>query len=324
MRPQSIARILALLLAVIFTVGGMAGCSDSPTAMKVGEEKVSYDLLRYFAMNYSRDAGHTAEEYAADPALAEELESLVHEALREIMAYRALAEEYDLELTEEEEESIQTGLDELKAQYADDAAFQNALAEAYMTEEVYRELQELQLLAQKVYEYLTAEMNHIILSDDATVQADVDKGNFFSAEYLYIYYAETDKDEKLAFAQDLHAELLAGTSMRELDDRYAAEYALSMEYVVLGAFTYTQQAEDFEEVILSLEEGAYSEPILRGDGILIARRLTLSEEYVNENFSDIIQSYKEREFAYYVREYGNQMEITYKSKYDALNLWEME
>ncbi len=322
MRIQSLIRSIALLLSVMLAVCGLAGCSNA--AVTVGEQDVSADLLRYFVLNYRNDLGYTDEEYAADPAKGEELETLVHTALREVMAYRALAEEFDLELSDEEEESIQTSLDELKAEYADDAEYEAALAEAYLTEEVYRELTTLQLLAQKVYDYLTSARQTIIVFDDATVDADVAAGNFFSAEYLYIYYSETDKAEKVAFADTLYQALQAGSSMRDLDDQYAAEYGLYMEYVELGAFTYTQQEEEFEELILSLEEGECAAPVVRGDGILIARRQALSMEYVEENYSDVVQSYKEREFAYYIREYGEKMEIAYKGDYEDLKLWEIE
>lgn len=328
MRPQlnlkSMAKITAVILALTMLTALFAACASSPTALKLGDEKVSYDLLRYFTMNYRRDAGYTAEEYAADPALQEELEKQVYAALREVMAYCALADEYDLTLTDEEKQSITDNLEAMKSEYADTDAYKAALEEAYMTEDVFAELQELQFLAQKVYDYLTAEQNNIIPSDDPTVDADLAAGNFFSAEYLYIYYVESDKAEKVKFANDLHARLLAGETMKDLDNEYATEYALSMEYVLLGAFTYTQQAEDFEELVLSLQEGEYSKPVVRGDGILIARRLKLSDEYVQENYNDIINSYKEREFARYIESYGEKMEISYKSKYEDLKLWEME
>ena len=328
MRPhwnyQKTLRITALLLTFVVLIVLLPACSASPTALKVGGEKVSYDLLRYFVMNYRRDAGYTSEEYAADPALQAELEEQVYTALREVMAYRALADEYKLTLTDEEKQSIEDSVEALKSEYADDAAYKAALEEACLTEEVYKELQELQYLAQKVYDYLTSQYNNIIPSDDPTVEADLAKGNFFSAEYLYIYYVESDKDEKVKFAGDLHARLLAGEKMSALDSEFATEYGLAMDYAMLGAFTYTQQAEDFEELVLSLKVDEYSQPVVRGDGILIAHRLELSDSYVEENFDEVVDAYKEREFAYYIRDYGKEMEISYKSKYEDLKLWEME
>ena len=82
MRPhwnfQKTLRITALLLTFVVLIVLLPACSASPTALKVGGEKVSYDLLRYFVMNYRRDAGYTSEEYAADPALQAELYHLSH------------------------------------------------------------------------------------------------------------------------------------------------------------------------------------------------------------------------------------------------------
>ncbi len=322
MRTQPMKKWIALLLCAVMAVCLLTGCSSA--AVEVGDQEVSYDLLRYFTMNYRAELGYTAKEYADDPAKGEELQKLVHEALREVMAYRALAEEYDLELTAEEKGSIQSSLEAMKAEYKDDAAYQAALKAANMTEAVYKELTELQILAQKVYDQLTGARSDVIVADDATVDADIAKGNFFAAEYLYIYYSEADKAEKVAFADTLYTELEKGSTMKELNDRYAAEFGLAMEYVSLGAFTYTQQNPDFEELILSLEVGACAKPILRGDGILIARRMELSDAFVKANYKDIVQSYKEREFAYYIAEYGKKMEIAYQGDYKDLKLWEME
>ena len=142
MRPHwncnthQLMRITALLLTLAMLIVLLPACSSAPTALKVGGEKVSYDLLRYFVMNYRRDAGYTAEEYAADPALQTELEEQVYTALREVMAYRALADEYKLTLTDEEKQSIEDSVEALKSEYADDAAYKAALEEAFLTEAV--------------------------------------------------------------------------------------------------------------------------------------------------------------------------------------------
>ena len=322
MRPQSITKLIALLLSMVLAIGCLTACSDA--ALEVGDEEVSYDLLRYFTMNYKNDLGYTDEEYAADPAKAKELEELVHTALQEVMAYRALMKKFDLELSDEDRESIQATIELMKSDYADDAEYQAAMEESYLTEAVYKELTEIRYCAEKLYEYLTSGRQEHIVWDSKTVDADLKKGNFFSAEYLYVYYSETDKDEKLAFANTLYEALESGKTMQELDDQYASEFGLSMEYVELGAFTFTQQAEDFEELIQTLKIGECSRPRVRGDGILIARRLAVSDEYVEEHYDEIVESYKEREFAFYIRAFGEDMKIEYQGDYKDLVLWKMK
>ena len=322
MRPQSITKLIALLLSMVLLMGCLIGCSDA--ALEVGDEEVSYDLLRYFTMNYKNDLGYTDEEYAADPAKAKELETLVHTALQEIMAYRALMKKFDLELSDEDRESIQATVELMKADYTDEAEYKAAMEESFLTEAVYKELTEIRYYAQKLYDYLTSGRQEYIAWDSDTVNADLKAGNFFSAEYLYIYYMESDKEEKLAFANTLYEEIQGGKTMRELDDQYASEFGLSMEFVELGAFTYTQQAEDFEALIQTLKVGECAKPVVRGDGILIARRLAVSDEYVEEHYDEIVESYKEREFAYYIRAYGEDMKIEYQGDYKDLVLWKMK
>ena len=193
-----------------------------------------------------------------------------------------------------------------------------------MTEEVYLELQRLQLLATHLYNYLTNEHSGELDCSEATVRADVAAGNFFAAEYLYVYFSAKDKEEKVEFANTLHSRLLAGETMTQLDNEFSATYGLSMERVTLPAFTYTQQDEEFEKIVLSLEVGAYSNPVVRGDGVFIVTRKAIDSKYVDENIDKVIECYKEREFTRLVKETSDSMEIIFKSKYESLNYWEME
>ena len=310
--------LICLLLLPMFTA-----CS-SPTVLTVGEEKVSYDLLRYFVMNYRAESGHTAEEFAADETLQKELTEFVESRLKEIMAYQMLADKYDIDITRDEQKALEAELEETKAEYESEEAFEEALEAAYMTEDVYMELQKLQLLASHLYNYLTNEHAGELDCSEATVRADVEAGNFFAAEYLYIYFSAKDKDEKLAFADTLYSRLLAGETMTQLDDEFSATYGLSMERVTLPAFTYTQQDEEFEKIVLSLEIGAYSDPVVRGDGVFIVNRKAIDSKYVDENIDMVIECYKEREFTRLVQATSDAMEITFKSKYESLKYWEME
>lgn len=325
MKRHPTARIIPFLLVLTMLLTGLTACGNSsPTVMTVGEEEVSLDLLRYFVMNHRAESGHSSVEYSENEALQQELVDQVNYSLRELMAYQALADEHDIQFTKDEEESLKDSLDSLRSEYGSDEAVKEALAESYLTEDVYLQLQRLQALASKAYELLTNEHGGILSYNDDTVRADVEAGNFFSAEYLYIYYVESDKAEKTEFAEQLHDRLLAGESMQALDDEYSTTYGLSMEYVLIPAFTYTQENADFEEAVTALEVGAYTNPIVRGDGILIARRLEVSDEYVEQNFNAIIESYREREFAYLVQEQMSKMDISLKKSYESLNYWEME
>lgn len=323
MKHNHSIRMIALVLICLLLLPLCTACSSS-TALTVGEEPVSYDMLRYFVMNYRNESGHSAEEFAADENLQKELVAFVESRLREIMAYQALAEEYKIDLTKDEQKALKDSVEALKAEYASEEDFLKAMNAAYLTEEVYMELQRLQILAEHLYNYLTNEQGGVISADEATVRADVDAGNFFSAEYLYIYYSQKDKEEKVAFANDLHKRLLAGETMFKLDSQYSATYGLAMEYVMLPVFTYTQQEKDFEEAILALEIGEYTDPIVRGDGILIAHRKEVEPNYVDNNLTKLIDSYKEREFARLVQEKADSMEIVFKSEYKSLKLWKME
>ena len=321
---QTWIRTVALAMICLLLLPMLAACSSSPTVLTVGDEKVSYDLLRYFVMNYRNESGHTSEEFAKDEGLQKELIEFVESRLKEIMAYKALAAEYDIDLTKEEQQELEASIETMKAEYESEEAYAKALADAYLTEDVYMELQRLQILAEHLYNYLTHEKNGIIACDEQTVRKDVEAGNFYAAEYLYIYFSQKDKDEKLKFADGLRQRLLNGETMEALDTEYSATYGLSMEYVVLPVFTQTQQEADFEKAVLNIAIGEYTEPVVRGDGVFIARRNAVDSAYVDANIASVIECYKEREFTRMVEKKANSMEITYKDKYSSLKLWEME
>ena len=321
--PNKWVRMIVFSLVCVLLLPTFASCSSS-TALTVGDEQVSYDLLRYFVMNYRAESGHSPEEFAKDETLQKELVDFTESRLREIMTYQSLAKEYNIDLTQEEQDQLEASLEEMKAGYESEEAYLKALEKAYLTEDVYMELQRLQILAGHLYNYLTNEHGGVITCDEATALKDVKDGNFFGAEYLYIYYSASDKEEKVAFANDLHKRLLAGETMAAIDKQYTATYGLAMEYIVLPAFTYTQQEADFEKAVLALEIGEYTEPIVRGDGVLIARRNAVDVVYAKKNVDVIIDCYKEREFARFVENTSKSMEIVYKGKYASMKLWEME
>lgn len=321
-----IKRITALLfsLAMLLTLPpALFSCAESsPTVMEVGGVKVSYNMLRYFVKNYMGDA--TASDYEDDEAMQEQLTEQVYGALRQLIACEKVADEHDIELTDEVQDSIDAQIESIKSGYESEEAYNEAIKAQFGDEATMRRILELSVLQNNLSKYLTDEYNGIIKSDDPTVRADIEAGNFFSAEYLYIYCNDDDRAEKSAFAQELHTRIANGESMSAIDTEYQTTFGLSMDYSHLPAFTYTEKLQYFEEAVCALKIGELSEVIERPDGMLIVKRLELDMDYINDNFMTVVDSYIAREYTEYMQDFADGLEIEWKSDYKDLKLWEIE
>lgn len=323
---KTLKKTVAVLLAILLLLTGMTGCSSSPKVLRLGDFEVTYDLLRYFSCNYMREAGYTEEEYENSPELQKDLEDQVYGTLKELAAYSQLAAQYKIELTSAEENQIEKELTDLRAKYDSDEEYKQALEEQYLTEDVYRQIQKIHALCDRLYDCLLGLQD----SDDATIRQDIDSGNWFSAEYLCVAYVSDDEDDK---RQDLMEEILnrarAGENLSALADEYRSVFGLGeVTYTDLGAFTYysVDVSQQLEDTVTSLEIGEYSEVCRVSDSALyIARRLPLEEEYIEDNFDSVFRSgYQTREFFRTIEQFKEGLEVDYKSKYEDLKIWTLE
>lgn len=314
-----------LLLAVFLLLTGLTGCS-SPKVLRLGDFEVSYDLIRYFSCNYMKEAGHTREEYENSPELQKELEDQVFGTLKELAAYSLLAKQYKIELTSAEKSQIEKELTDLRAGYESDDAYKQALEEQYLTEDVYRQIQEIYTVCDRLYDCLLGLQD----SDDATIQKDIDSGNWFAAEYLCVTYVSDTEDGK---REELMEEILnrarGGESLSELCDEYRSIFGLGeVTYNNLGAFTYysVDVSQQLEDTVTALSIGEYSEVCRISDsGLFIAHRLPVEQEYIEDNFDSVFRSgYQTREFYRTIEQYKDGLEVDFKKKYEDLKLWTLE
>lgn len=323
---MKLKRITALILTALLLLAfpsALLSCADrSPTALELGDEKVSYNLLRYFVKNYMGSL--TAADYEKDEALQKELTENVFSALRQLAACRMVAEEQEIELSDDEEEALDTQIENLKASYKTEEEYEETVKATFGDEQTLREILELNALQQKLYTYLTDEFHGIFKSDDPTVRADIEAGNFFAAEYLFIYCTDSDRTEKAEFAASIHTRVANGESLAAIDREYETEYALKMDYCDLPCFTYTEELPYFEKAVLALSEGELADVIERSNGFLIVRRNALDSEYIDENFMSVVSSYLTREYNYYMENCADGLELEWKSKYEDMKLWEIE
>lgn len=319
---MKLKRIWALLLTLVLLAVTVACGKQSPTALEIGEYEVSCNMLSYFVRNYMGDA--TAADYEGNETLQKELEDNVYAALRSLAACQTVADEKDISLTDDELDNIDSQIESMKAGYESEEAYNEQIKAQFGDEETFREILTLTLLQDKIFAYLTDEYSGIIKSDDPTVRADIEAGNFFAAEYLYIYCSDDDRADKKAFAEELRDRIAGGESMAEIDREYQTEFGVKIDYCALPCFTYTEELQYFEDAVLALEEGELGALIERTDGFLIVKRLGLDQSYIDKNFMSVVDSYIGREYTTYMQSRADELELKWKSDYEGLKLWEIE
>ena len=253
--------------------------------MTIGGKNISEDTYRYFYFNYK----------ASDPSLTEEqLHQKVTDTLCLDVALTLLAKNHDVGLNKEEKESVDAYIKSAKEQYGGKKAFNKAMSENHCTEKVLKHLYSQQLLENKLREYMYMEMNNIIKSDDATLEADI-KENFMAAKQVLIRKNYENDDENKALAEHILEKALAGEDFDFLVGEYSQDTSASAGYVY--HFTYGEMVEGFENAVADTPVGRICEYVAESEiGFHVIMRVPLDEEYVDSHFEEFRDAYKARCF----------------------------
>ena len=335
MKKTVLLKLTAALFSIILLITSFAGCSSgSPVAMKIGDYEISYDMLRYFVMNYKRDYEAVAPgKIYEDEALQAELVENTNATLKEFAAYYILVKRYKLKLTDDQESAIDQQISSLKKGYSSTEDYESDLAKNYVTEEVLREIYRMQAYCDTLYSYLTNEYYGIFQHDDATIMADVNAGNYFADEYIMIHFDDSTRDERKTVAEEIAKRAKEGESLSKLSAEYEKvitgeyydeetfEYVSNLLYHKDDVFGKGEMLSYFEEAVSALKENEVSDLIERSDGFLVVKRLPLD---VDNNFNAIIASYLSRQFFGFVEETSADLAVVMTRKYRDIKYWEIE
>ena len=318
------SKVMALLLCAAMLCACLVSCSSSPTALTIGTYDVSYDMLRYFVKNYMNGYNDITEDhFKVDPELQEQLENNVISSLTELAAYYQLAKKFSLKLDSDDKTAINAQIKEMIASYNSKEEYQEALDQNFVTEDVLREILELEILCDKLYDHLTLYSQEIVW-DVEKIDADFVE-TFYSAEHLMIYYSDADAEEKLSFANSVLSQMKNGTyTMQQIYDKYATEYGVKIVYNDYKAFTYHEMNQDFEDAVIGLEIGEYSEVKDLNSAYQIILRKDLDMDYYEQNYNTVEGQWLAREFFEYVESYSKDLGVEWKKKYKDIKFWEMD
>ena len=319
---QKLLSAVALLLAA---VGLMTACAfvkpeDDRTVMVLEGEKIYYDYFRYVFLNSKADFDGGDDTYwTAHPEEETALKESVLSVLTKNRAIQLLAEEHGLSLTKEQIAEIEEGIRQAKAQYDNDEAFRQSLAEAHMTEYTLYYLQQFTRIWNDIYAYITNDANGIIQASDADIEADV-AVNFRRIRYVYLEKDAEHPEASAARAEEVYRKATDGEDFNALIETYGEDDTMAGLLKYGYYYTTGMITTDVEEAVEAIGDNEIA-PILEvSHGYFIIERLPVAGDYLTEHFDDIRAMYKARIFNEMVDERAKTLKIELKELYHTLTV----
>lgn len=282
--------ILSLLLLPLLLLT-LASCGVKPVddriVVRSGDIKFTYDEFRYFFMNSKEelDGGDDAV-WANNEQLREQLTSDLEKRLKRVVAIHQMAEEYDISLGSEEEAVIQEQIEQIKATFDSDEAYQEMLDSEYASEYTLLRMLRTQYLYELVCEYVTDESHFLIRADDETLRADLEANFWRGAQILIRNEEGEDEEENKLRAEEALSKLNAGEDFFKLVEEYGEDPGMKGNrngyYFTKGALL-----PYFEEGIRDLAVGEHSGVVECVHGYAIMMRLPMEESYITSHMEEL-------------------------------------
>lgn len=313
-RRKTFCRSVLFLVAAMLSVSLICSCSNKKdTVMKIGGFDVSFEHYRYLYMNIRDELLSSENDYTAED-LDTQIRDTVMKSLKHYASISELAKNKKISLTSDDSAYIDELVNETISDYGSEEEFQNALREAYSTEDFFRYALELQQLETKLRSYMTSEATGELAADDATIENDVYK-NFYRAKQVLIKNDNgKSKTQNLELANKILSDALSGENFDTLIEEYS-EDTTGGDY----CFTAGQLLEEFENAVSSISSGEiYSEVVETEVGYHIVMRTDITEDYINSHFDDLRSAYLARRFNETLTEYSDTLEVKKEEIYDTL------
>ena len=277
---------LAACLGIAVSLAGCSAAAD-PKAdgafVSVGGTPVSYDEFRYYflstkdMMSQSSDRDSSATNLDL-PSLLTQVES----NLQNDHGLDAWASSVGVELTDEDKAELDSYTEYMVQMAGGEDAFADWLGGIYCTPDLYRSLNEKQILQQKALEKWF---------NDNYAQSVVDsfEGNtdYVHVQHVLIAFEDTaegaDHSAELATANEVYQKAVAGEDFESLIEEYNEDPGQANDmhgYMFTADDSYVQE---FKDASFALEEGGISEPVETSYGYHIIKRLPIDMDYVREN-----------------------------------------
>ena len=284
--------------------------SYGQTALYAGSYTVTYDLYRYFYLNYKaelkgdykNDAGETETD-----ALDRAVRARVAEAICGLYGMISLAADYGITPTDGDiRASAIEYIDAVRGYYGA-SAYAAELENNCMTEQVFDFLVRADGTEDKLFAAMTA-ADSAIESDDAAILAILQGDDFVRVKQIFI---ENDPGEDAEANRKIAEEVLdayrGGVDFATLIGRYSEDVSMPADGYY---FTRGEMTDDFEAAAFALADGEISGIVESSDGFHILLRLPKDESYITAHFDELKSQYQNARFYAMIDERAARLHVT--------------
>lgn len=274
-RSRIIPVLLFFVLFVVVAVLGLTGCSSSNygytggVAATVNGEDVDEDTITKYVQDF-----RTSSDLTDDSAWAEWMESAsydpetVRESVIDYYVEQALinqaCEEYDVSIDDSE---VQDQIDSMKANYDSDDAWQEALSQAGITEDEYREAIEQGLKEQALEDVIAGD---VTATDEEVLEMFNSYSSIFENSRRSSQILFNSDDQELA--QQVLDQINAGEiSFEDAAAQYSQDTASAENGGDVGWDTLDTYVTEYQDALDSLEVGQVSDLVESDYGIHIIK-----------------------------------------------------
>lgn len=320
-------KAVVLTAAGVFTAAAVTGCSGSvdteAVVATVGDEEITLGVANFYARMtqgeyetyYAGMMGTTAEEmwsqdYDEDHTFEESIKDTIMENLENMYIIAQHADDYEVSLTEEEEQAISDAAEQFSADNTDEA--KEAVSGYKKDIEKYLELATIQSkMDSKMKEGVDEEV-----SDEEAAQK--------SMQYVFFSYTSTDEESgEVTDLTDAEKESLK-TTAQTLADRTAGGEDMETVAAELGAEVQTATFDgestspntDLVAAADALEnEGDVTDVVETDSGLYVARLTSLLDrEATDTEKENIVEERRQEQYDSLLEEWRDGTEIDVKEK----------
>ncbi len=326
-------RLVTLLLALILIFSTLTGCnrrkegappiwtSEDKVVLTLGEYNVYYDFYRYLFKNTVRYFDQGDQSYwQKDGNNVEKVKDYVLDSLKQTYAMFALADKYEVSLSEADILEIETTIKQEKTNAGfSDEEFENALKEEYLTKELYEYLLKVQFLEYRVYSYITTDSSGILKIDDKTLEKEIETNFARASHILFTYANEEQKQKQKELAEQVLEKLKNGEDFETLKEKYSDDNKLKGNTDGYY-FTHGEFDNMFEYTAFELKEGEISEVVTSNLGFHIVKRLPIEKKYVDKNFEQLRKQCMTAKYYEMIKETNSNFTCEYTKEFKDIKL----
>ena len=330
---NKLLKLTAALILIAVTIAFLPACSnssdrfaptktDKQTVMTVGGREVEYQEFRYYFLNNKRERFGAGAELTQEQI--DELLRLTEENAKNRHGLLLLAERYGTGVTESDTAEADTYVERYRTEFfSSDEDYLLALADNYMTDDLFRSLQSENLLPYSVLAKMK-ETGDIDLSDEA-MDAAFRSDSILCLKEIYVSKSAFESSEEARNrAEEAHANLMVGAAFEDMMLKYSSydRASLPPEH---GYYTMKYDALDvIWDTAAELAEGEYSYVIESEYGFHIVMKAPKDFEYMESIRDTIVENYSYAKFGEIFYTFAESLAVEYTEFGAALDFSSIE